>query len=502
MAAMGRVTRLRARHVVGAAIVLFWLAVMAVLVGREVRARRAEVRRSAVATPSSADTWLGIFVSPDKPVGTLHIVGRPERREGVAGATLHVDGRLAVRMLGTPADMELAGWLWRAAEQPRAEFDATFASEGHEIRIRGRALDDALHARIDSGGTSVPVTLPIDRAWLAATNDVLHFPAPPLKVGESTTIEGFDPLGGESGEVRLTCLREEVLNVGGRTQRARVLSVTTAHGTVTVWAAGAGEVLKAETPWGITLQRLSRAEALALRARSDAPDLLTMLQVRPSGVRPPEGAHRMVIRLEGLPGDRPPPTDATQRLDADGRTLVISAPEAPFSPPAVRPAASSLAAALACDPLVACDNPKIRARAAAIVGDERDSWRRAVRIERWVDANLVKRPVLSIPSALDVLARREGDCTEHTVLFTALARAAGIPTRQIAGLAWSEDLEAFGYHAWPEVFVDGRWVWTDPTFGEAIADATHVRLTPPGASGFEDALDGLGRLRIEVVEAR
>ncbi len=44
---------------------------------------------------------------------------------------------------------------------------------------------------------------------------------------------------------------------------------------------------------------------------------------------------------------------------------------------------------------------------------------------------------LSIPSALEVLEQRAGDCNEHTVLFTALARAAGIPCRVATGLAWS-----------------------------------------------------------------
>ena len=156
---------------------------------------------------------------------------------------------------------------------------------------------------------------------------------------------------------------------------------------------------------------------------------------------------------------------------------MVSASPGPLTePPALNAAPQPDAARfLECDALVQCDDPKIRAFAAVIVRSERDPWARALLIEDWVYRNIRKRTVLSLPSAADVLARREGDCSQHTVLFTALARAAGVPTRMAAGLVWSEEEQAFAYHAWPEVFV-GRWVWTDPTFGQPVADATHLKL--------------------------
>jgi transglutaminase-like putative cysteine protease len=148
---------------------------------------------------------------------------------------------------------------------------------------------------------------------------------------------------------------------------------------------------------------------------------------------------------------------------------------------------------------VQCEDPKIRTLAAVIVHSERDPWARALLIEDWVDRNIRKRTALSLPSAVDVLASREGECGELTVLFTALARAAGVPTRMAAGLVWSEDLQAFAYHAWPEVFV-GRWVWTDPTFGQPVADATHLKLATGGVGDWQGVAVFLGRIRLEVLE--
>ena len=45
------------------------------------------------------------------------------------------------------------------------------------------------------------------------------------------------------------------------------------------------------------------------------------------------------------------------------------------------------------------------------------------------------------------------------MLFVALARAAGIPSREAGGYMYMGDkLKAFGGHAWCEVVLDGHWV--------------------------------------------
>jgi len=65
-------------------------------------------------------------------------------------------------------------------------------------------------------------------------------------------------------------------------------------------------------------------------------------------------------------------------------------------------------------------------------------------------------------------------CTEYTDLFIALARAAGIPAREINGFAYTnnENLKPLGLssavlHAWPEYWDEARAVWqpVDPTWG-------------------------------------
>jgi len=110
---------------------------------------------------------------------------------------------------------------------------------------------------------------------------------------------------------------------------------------------------------------------------------------------------------------------------------------------------------------------------------------------------LEKRPVASIPNAVQVLEARAGDCNEHAVLFAALARAAGLPTRVEAGVVYAN--RAFLYHAWDAVWLGAGWVTVDPTFDQMPADATHVELIQGGPETHGALLTVIGKLSIDVL---
>lgn len=77
--------------------------------------------------------------------------------------------------------------------------------------------------------------------------------------------------------------------------------------------------------------------------------------------------------------------------------------------------------------------------------------------------------------ALSALTMQKGLCTEFTDLFITLARAAGIPAREINGYAYSNDtrlrplsLVTDVLHAWPQYWDAQRQVWVsvDPTWSK------------------------------------
>jgi Transglutaminase-like superfamily len=84
-------------------------------------------------------------------------------------------------------------------------------------------------------------------------------------------------------------------------------------------------------------------------------------------------------------------------------------------------------------------------------------------------------PVGSLERVLD---RGYGECTDFADLFTALARATGLPARTVIGLAYQDhDPYGFAFHAWNEARVDGQWQVIDPTWNQRFADATHLPLS-------------------------
>ena len=157
---------------------------------------------------------------------------------------------------------------------------------------------------------------------------------------------------------------------------------------------------------------------------------------------------------------------------------------------------SMMALFLEAEPLLEVRSPKIMALARRLRGTETDPQVVAERINRWVYDSLQKTITIGVPSALATLEARRGDCNEHTQLAVALARAAGIPARVAAGLAYVDG--KFYYHAWPEIWLE-RWVAIDPTFGQFPADAAHLRLTVGGLGRQAELLRLMGPLKIDVL---
>ena len=143
--------------------------------------------------------------------------------------------------------------------------------------------------------------------------------------------------------------------------------------------------------------------------------------------------------------------------------------------------------------------PDIVALTQKTLGQTTDAFEAVEKLTRFVYRFLKKSYGVSSDRATRVLALKEGDCTEHALLFTAMARAAGIPARRINGLVYmdSDDgVPSLYWHEWVEVFV-GEWVPVDPTFDQSVADTGHLAF---GVEGQNDVAALFGQLRIKVLK--
>ncbi len=187
------------------------------------------------------------------------------------------------------------------------------------------------------------------------------------------------------------------------------------------------------------------------------------------------------LRVTGLSASDVRETE-TQNVTAEGegRLLIEIRSAAPPGEGVRLPIKSKdLLSYLLPGPYEQSDDPEIVALAAKIVGNEQDGWAAAKRINAWVYKNIQKRFTPDFSNALQTLHSGQGDCGEHTALAVALLRAAGLPARSLTGIVYWPPGNGFGYHAWVEVYV-GKWVQMDPSWGEDVANPSHVVLAYGG----------------------
>jgi transglutaminase-like putative cysteine protease len=152
-------------------------------------------------------------------------------------------------------------------------------------------------------------------------------------------------------------------------------------------------------------------------------------------------------------------------------------------------------------PTIQADHAEVRRTARKVVGTEKDTIKVAGLLVKWVYKNLRKSYSSNADNALTVLDNKAGDCTEHALLFVALARAAGLPARGVGGVAFVEgDKPLFGWHAWAEVYDGTQWVSVDPTWNQVYVDATHLKLSE-GSQDFA-WINVAGKLKLKVVEVK
>jgi len=299
------------------------------------------------------------------------------------------------------------------------------------------------------------------------------------------------------GTARIECIGTETIEFDGKRIATKILETDMNGISTRTWVNLDEEVMRIETPVGLVLKRVTQRDALAEMPAREVEGLIHAVAVRPTGETPFRGAKRMRFRIANLPRNAEIPSDNIQRDLGDGEWEIVM-PNPPADDAAPVPLEND-GDHLQGDPLVQVDHPRIRNHVNSLLPSPDYPWNSAKRIYEWVYESLDKKPVLTFPSALDVLESREGDCNEHTVLFTALSRTADVPTRIAIGLVWSQDLNGFYYHAWPEVYV-GRWIPMDPTLGQLVADATHIRLLHGSIDQWPRLAPFLGRVEIEVLD--
>ena len=332
-----------------------------------------------------------------------------------------------------------------------------------------------------------------------------------FKEGDRFTFPIFDPTTLKPGEMTVLVGGEETIDlcrgISPKVDRSptmvkgRLLTLNFLGVETRVWVNERGEVLREEGPMGLVMVRESEKEAQQFPS-GEPVEILTLFSI-PSNleIENPRKARFLRVKLEGEDLEDLSIGDERQKIQSlpDGVLVEINGvnPVNPLNPLTNEDDLSPTS-------LIQSDEEEIQNLAREIVGDDKDPSNQMELLTAWVYENLEKVPTISIPSALDVLKTKEGDCNEHSILFAALSRSLGTPTRIAVGVVYLDGF--FYYHAWNRVYLqsDGLSVWVDvdPTFGQSQVDATHIKLAEGELDRQAELANLIGRLKIEVLEYR
>jgi hypothetical protein len=516
------------RTLVAIGILALWVAGLGVLVRRELFRPHSEHLVEA-----------GLRVTPS---ATFYAVLQRGEQIGFASSTVDTTEGGIMQEDYLVADLPIAGKLHRASARINVKLTRA-------LRLRSFSLDvDADITPIKASGTVIGDSLllltvkgiagqPTDTQRVRLSGPVLLPTLLPIAValgprpraGATYTLPVFDPASMTPHDVQVTVEAESVFVLpdssifdrtskrwlGARPDTVRAWKISTpATGTTggtsgfNGWVDEQGRVVLVNQLLGLTLERRPyevafenwKADARARGTNVTADQDIYESTAISANKRLRENLAELKVRLTGVDLDGFEVKGYRQRLRGDTLTISREKPPALVATYALPNGARATMMSLFLDaePLLESNSPEVRAVAIRLRGAETNPRVVAERINRWVYDSVRKEITVGVPSALGTLRTRVGDCNEHTQLYVALARAAGVPARVAAGLAYLDG--KFYYHAWPEVWLE-RWVAVDPTFGQFPADASHLRFTIGGLGRQAELLRLMGALHVDVISA-
>ena len=397
-------------QIVSLAIVGAWIAVLGIVVQRSYLQASTANLATDLARYGSAAVWRGVYYRGEK-IGFTVSQTVPEGD----GFELQEDGRLQMALLGATT---------AATMRTRAHVDGAFTLRAFEFSLDPGTGAVEVRGRLEGRLLTLTVTTPSGTRAEQRTLD--EPPALSLNLSRRLANGGlvagarhrwtiFDPATLRNSPVTVNVgKRELVRGAGPAPIPAFRVEMEFAGLRTTSWITDTGEVVREESPLGLITVRETpeAARAIAVSRRMQV-DLLQTSAVVPrmrTRIAEPRDVRRMRLRLTGLDPSVFPIDQlqgSTQRVDGD--VMELRDPQQ-LTPGAGDPSASNY---LAPEAFIESDAPEIRSEAEIAVRGATGVRDRAEKLTRYVNALLDKKPTVSLPSALEVLRTKVGDCNEH-----------------------------------------------------------------------------------------
>jgi hypothetical protein len=375
------------------------------------------------------------------------------------------------------------------------EFDFSFQSLKNSFNARGGVKQNQLVIEVKSGGSIKSITHPVnDPIYPVAVLSRLVVKKK-FEINKEYSINIFDATILKVVDAKIKLLNKEQIKINEKNYDVTKMTISMLGLTTIIWFDKYGIERKEESQPGLTIIEETREQALVQEGTIGKLDILSMFSVPVDTIiNEPRELKYLKIEINGI-------NTEDLKIADDGQTVQQVKPliiEIKINDSLLnaRLPLNQLDEFLKATLCVQSDNKDIQEQAKNIIKQEKDAVKASKLILNWVYENIDKRATASLPSALDVLKNKQGDCNEHAVFFTALCRAVGIPCQICVGLVYVEG--RFYYHAWNKVFLN-QWVSVDPTFGQFPIDATHIKFAEGELEEQAKVLKIVGEIKIKVL---
>lgn len=477
-------------------VIIFGLSAYLLLkIPRPTRASHVSTQQTTIL--ESSEEWLGIFLQGQRIGYTFTKISRT-----ADGVFTESRSQMTLGMMQMARSIETHVFARTDKDYLLEEFSLIIATQGHETQVDGTIDGTTLTLTSYSHGVSQTQTVQLQEIPYIpeAVEEIIQ--QRNMQPGDEIAIPYFDPTTQSSTTAHIKMMSKESVPVMDRTLTGRRVEVTAQGIASIMWFDDDFQLIKVWIPaLGMESIPMSREQALAEIVPTEAFDLLSFFAVRLDTELPlPPTLIFLKLRLENITTADLDIEDAYQRITSTQpleidftRPILDTLPQltlpmtehSEYTEPTV---------------YIQCQEPDIVAAAKKMAGNETDPRKIVARLVIGVSELVRDNPTASLPSAIDVLKTKEGDCTEHTILFTALARALGIPTKIYVGLG-NIDGKAYYYHAWCAVWL-GEWVPVDPTWNQYPADVGHLKLKEGGLEEWATVMQVVGQLEITVIDYR
>ncbi|MBN2378215.1 transglutaminase domain-containing protein [candidate division WOR-3 bacterium] len=447
---------------------------------------------------TASEDWMGIYIKDTK-------IGYVYSRQETSGDTLRFiqKSTMKLEMLGTHEEFYTNLEVTADPKLNLIGFTFDISSEKTSFYAEGVRENDMVKVTVETAGEKETKEIPAKGELIAPPALGMWLLAQSPKPGGKFKVTILEPTLLKTVPVTIKTVGPDTLEINGIGIPALHVTTTMMAMTSDVWLDSTGTSIKEIQKPQIVMVRESKEEALAEIPAPAQLDLLSFFAVKTDDViQNPRDLSELKLRIEGLDEEAElilsSPTQKITKTKG-GVELTITAPDTSKIARSTRPSEEP-AEFLSSSVYIQADNEKIRKKASEIVAGEQDAMNAAAKLVSWVHKNLKKRATASVPSAVEVLATKEGDCNEHAILIAALGRAAGIPTKINVGLVYLEG--AFYYHAWNSFWIGGTWVPADATFGQLPADPTHVQLHEGELDEQARVIAIVGQIKIDILEER